>query len=201
MKRLELKKILLILIGVVTITSCQKGNLLDEQKTLSTVKQQKFMEEISDEEFIIMTEAERQYIIDNCPSIPVEEFEDKDRAREYFELTTPPGVILVATVKDDRVYFLGITAEYNHKSWYNRLESHFNSGHVIGPVTEPIDPTIAPDDNPVSCIYTSDWEVLYMYIWYAIYNKRDYIVERVYITNPPYWYFCDGTCKNENCQE
>lgn len=205
MKRLELKKILLILIGVVTITSCQKGNLLDEQKTLSTVKQQKFMEEISDEEFIIMTEAERQYLLESGESMTIDEFQGflegflTTMIQNYPIISNGHKMILVASVIEDNVLFTGVSTDGYKISWYERIHEHFEIvRHKPTFPLEPYQPS-SPEDSLVKCIYTKDINEIMMWIYLELYFEKTFCVE--FDEERGYWFGCDGTCMNENCQE
>ena len=185
MKRLELKKILLILIGVVTITSCQKGNLLDEQKTLSTVKQQKFMEEISDEEFIIMTEAERQYLLESGESMTIDEFQNG--LLILLPIITMGGdYIFVASTRDNYVFFEALSEDGKYESWYNRLNDHIYEHYEIYD-------TMTDSDSPsIKCLKTGDLKKIANWINEQIKNKRDFIAK--YDLEKEEWFLCNGDC-------
>jgi len=88
---------------------------------------------------VIMTDAERAYLIAFGHSMAIDDF--KLHARDI--ITSGFGQIFVTTVKNGNVHFMGMSATGNQASWYNRLYEHFINHHPINDTD---------DTHLVSCI-------------------------------------------------
>ncbi len=98
------------------------------------------------EHFILMTEEERQYLIEHGSSLSIDEFTLNARQLVSF-ITEGSDLIFVAAVVDNDVYFMGIDASGSTSSWYNRLHEHFINHHPIDPDNLPLDGCIVANDE------------------------------------------------------
>lgn len=137
--------------------------------------------------FVHMTDAERTYLIANGESMTIDDF--KLHAIEI--ITSKVGQILVTTMKDGNVYFMGISATGNQALWYNRLHEHFINHPPI--IVNPDDPL------PVGCIISDgseeDEKMFDEWIAKALEIDLDIIITYVLDDDGVWWKkACNGTC-------
>ena len=177
-------KMFVVVAAVAVISSgvfnaCQKEEVVVDELSLQSNQKSA--------DFVIVIDEERQYLIANGESMPIDDFKlhaveiIKSKVDQYF----------VSTVKNGNVYFMGISATGNQASWYNRLHEHF----ISHPPVDPDEPRL---DGCTAWTDITDEEGIEIYNKiYEILREMDLeIVHGSYIDEEGNMWIkaCNGTC-------
>ena len=179
MKNFKVFTIVTVMLLVSSVfNACKKEKVVQNEENL--INQQK-----SASSFVLITEAERQYLLESGESMTIDEFQN-GLFILFPIMTMVTDYIFVASTNDSYVFFETLTKDGNYESWYNRLNDHIYEHYEV------YDPAMDPDSPSIKCLKTSDLKKIANWINEQITNKRDFTAK--YDLDKEEWFLCNGDC-------